>query len=131
MPRHSVEGTINLPSALPLRAVCGIDYAQPFEGCHFAQVFVRSDEIRGRPATVKIERNGQLHGIQCSERIVHRVGSNERLSAVKVAAGQQNDCETPLGKIGKVKTTQLIECCLTDHSRFRESWEMISRVPGA
>ena len=66
---------------------------------------------------VKIKRNGQLHGIQCSERIVHRVGSNERLGAVKVAAGQQNDFETPLGKIGKEKTTQLIECCFADHSR--------------
>ena len=43
-------------------------------------------------------------------------GANQLLSALKEAAGQQNDFETPIGKIGKEKTTQLIECCFADHS---------------
>ncbi len=66
---------------------------------------------------MKIKCHGQLHGIQCAERIVRRVGSNERFRALKVAAGQQNDFETPLGKIGKEEAAQLIECCFVDHSR--------------
>ena len=38
-------------------------------------------------------------------------------SAVKVATGQQNDFEMSLGKIGKEKPTQLIECYFADYSR--------------
>ena len=74
--------------------------------------------------------------------MVHRVDSNERFSALKVTARQQNDFETPLHKIGKKEATQLIEClhwrslpsltlvAKTDWISIRESWETISRVPG-
>ena len=60
---------------------------------------------------MKIKCHGQLHGIQCSERIVHRVSSNERFTSLKVTVRQQNDFEAPLGKIGKKEAAQLIECC--------------------
>jgi hypothetical protein len=59
----------------------------------------------------------QLDGIQRSERIIHSVGSNERLSVLHVAEGQQNDFETAFGKIGKEEAAQLIECCFINHSR--------------
>jgi len=45
------------------------------------------------------------------------VGSNERLSALKVTASQQNDFKASLVKIGKEEAAQLIECCFADHSR--------------
>jgi hypothetical protein len=86
-----------------------VDYIQSFQLRHYQEVSVGADESVNSSAPSKVEGNGELERVECSEALAWSVFSYKAFRFLIVKPGHTRDLQNAGGKLGQKAASHALE----------------------